>query len=91
MAAVIGLKRTQISHIENGRRPLKFRESILLKQHYGLSMEALIGGGSQVGTDAMSRLQTLPEEVQQKAYQLFYEGINLLLAASEQHSEEEQA
>lgn len=80
LAAVLHLQRSQVSQIETGHRTLKLRESILLYQAFGLSLEALLGGISQADLDVLSILQSLPGQDQREVYMLFYRGIMLLAA-----------
>lgn len=84
MAAVLDVHRSQVSQIETGKRALTLRESILLKQAYGVSMEALLGGFGQVGGDVLALLENLPERDQQEIYELFCRAIVLLAARRQQ-------
>ena len=90
MAAVLDLTREQVSLTETGRRALSLRESALLKQAYGLSMETLLAAAGPTSKEAIAILQSLSEEDQQEVAELVYRGMRLLAARRQQQQGEQE-
>ena len=69
-----GVQWTQntVTNVENGKRPLRFSEAILLSEELGISLDSLAGRPS-VGEDALRRRAARAEDRLQRAYQVLHD------------------